>query len=52
VGIGCQEVDAAGGSRDAFIASLLAGTPASQQAALRAELEAALAPPQPQRSGR
>ena len=40
----------AGGSRQAFIASLLAGTPKSQQAALRAELEAALAPPQ--RSGR
>jgi len=47
-----RAADAAGGSREVFIASLLAGTPASQQAALRAELEAALAPPQPQRSGR
>jgi len=45
-----RAADAAGGSRDAFIASLLAGTPASQQAALRAELEAALA--SVQRSGR
>ncbi|HEY8975969.1 MAG TPA: serine/threonine-protein kinase [Burkholderiaceae bacterium] len=45
-----RAADTAGGSLDVFVANLLAGTSASQQAALRAELEAALAPPQ--RSGR
>jgi len=45
-----RAAEAAGGSRQAFIASLVAGTPGPQQAALRAELEAALAADQ--RSGR
>ena len=40
-----RAADAAGGSREVFIASLLAGAPAPQQEALRAELEAALASP-------
>jgi hypothetical protein len=39
-----RAADAAGGSTPAFVAQLVAGVPATQQAALRAELEAALAP--------
>jgi len=49
-----RAADASGGSLRAFIDGLVAGAPGPQQAALRAELEAALAPAPagPQRSGR
>ena len=47
-----RAADAAGGSRSAFIASLLAQTPAPERAAWHAELEALLAAPQRAESGR
>jgi serine/threonine-protein kinase len=40
-----RAADTSGGSHPAFIATLVAGVPGPQQAALRAELEAALAAP-------
>ncbi len=47
-----RAADAAGGSRPAFIESLLAGLPEAHRAAARAELEALLQPPQRTETGR
>jgi len=47
-----RAADAAGGSRPAFIASLLDGLPEAHRAAARAELEALLPPPQRTETGR
>ena len=47
-----RAADSAGGSRPAFIASLLAEMPALDRAALRAELETLLVAPQRTGSGR